>query len=283
MTFDPAKFKEAQKTAWTSVAEDWHNGLAPHLVPVSKKLIALVGIPNGSKVLELACGDGSLSLETANAGAAEVVATDHAPSFGPIVLRRAEQAGHKNQIRFQECDIEHLPFGEKEFDVVLCQFGLMFAPDLKRCLQEVYRVLKPQGSFAAAVWGTAEQNPGCAAMLGLLNEHLPPRAEGQPSLFDLGKPKAVEASLQSVGFRDYKEILMEVMFNHKNADEAWKTWRANGPFAAAFAQWDKSTKKEVEKDARKIQSKYKTLSKSIEIPATALLFSAKRGFETLQP
>jgi len=60
MTFDGQKYKAAQKTAWSSVAEEWHSGLAPSLVPVSKKLIALVGIPNGSKVLELACGDGSL-------------------------------------------------------------------------------------------------------------------------------------------------------------------------------------------------------------------------------
>ena len=198
------------------------------------------------------------------------------------MLRRAEQGGHKNRIRFQESDIEQLPFGEKEFDVVLCQFGLMFAPGRKRCFQEIYRVLKPQGSFAAAVWGTAEQNAGCAGILQILNEYLPPRVEGQPSMFELGTPKLLEGELQSVGFRDYKEILMEVIFHHKSADEAWIAWKNNGPAGVALSQLDKGKQKDVEKKIRKHGSKYKTKSKTIEMPAKALLFSAKRGFETLQ-
>src|SRR5262249_18749623 len=150
-------------------------------------------------------------------------------------------------IRFQECDIEHLPFAEKQFDIVLCQFGLMFAPDRKRSFQEIYRVLKPQGSFAAAVWGTAEQNSACAGMLEILNEYLPPRVEGQPSLFEVGEPTVMESELQSVGFRDYKEILMVVTFHHNNEDDAWMAWKSNGPVSVALSQLDKHQQNEVEK------------------------------------
>ncbi len=145
--FDPEKFKSMQKAAWSSVAGGWHQWLAPSLRPVTDRLIHLAGIPKGCKVLDIACGDGTLALAAATAGASEVMAADLAPGFGPIVEQAAQDSGLKERLRFQECDIERLPFEDRQFDVVLCQFGLMFAPNRKDALREIYRTLKPQGTF----------------------------------------------------------------------------------------------------------------------------------------
>jgi len=279
--FDPVKFKSAQKRAWTDCAEGWHGGMAASLVPVSQRLIAYVGIPHGSRVLDIACGDGSLSLMAAQEGASEVVAADVAPTMGTIVERRAEKAGLKKRITFRETDIENLPFEEKTFDVVLCQFGLMFSPTRKKALQEIYRVLKPQGKFGAAVWCTAQENPAVAPMHQILVNHTGSLPQGTPSLFGCGEPKLMQTELQSVGFREYQETKIDVVFQHDGALAAWTAWRNNGPFAAAFAALTPEAQKEVEHQVREVHAKYKDDQGKIEIPAKALLFTGKRGFETL--
>lgn len=281
MTEYGEKFKHAQKAAWTEVAEGWHTGLAPSLAPVSDKLVSLVQIPKGAKVLDLACGDGTLTLKAAAAGADEVTGLDIAPTFEAILMRRAKKAGLKRRVRFREGDLEHLPFDEKTFDVVFCQFGLMFAPDLKAALQHIYRVIKPSGTLCAAVWGAAEENPALASILQLLSDRLPPRPAGLPGLFDYGEPHFMEKQLHAVGFRDYSESGMDVMFRLDSVDEAWTAWRNNGPFVSAMAQWTPEVKAEVERLAREIFERYKTKKGNVEIPSKALLLHGKRGFETL--
>jgi SAM-dependent methyltransferase len=280
--FDPEKFKSMQKTTWSSVAQGWHRWLAPSLHPVTTRLIGLAGIPKGSKVLDVACGDGRLALAAATAGAAEVIAADLAPSFGPIVEEMAQEAGMKDRLHFQECDIESLPFEDRQFDVVFCQFGLMFAPNRKNALREIYRTLKPQGLFGAAVWRTADENTALASMMQLLQAHLPPRPEGAPTLFACGTPNLMASELHSIGFRDYQETNMDFPLVYQDAASAWKAMENTGPFAAAFAQWDSKTRKTVKGEIKRLQAKFKAATGTIEMPSRALLFYAKRGFETLQ-
>lgn len=280
--FDPEKFKTMQKAAWSSVAEGWHRWLAPSLLPVTNRLIQLAGIPKGSKVLDIACGDGTLALAAATAGAAEVTAADLAPSFGPIIETTAQEMGMKDRLSFQECDIERLPFEDRQFDVVLCQFGLMFAPNRKSALREIYRTLKPQGTFAAAVWRTADENTALASIMSSLQNHLPPQPEGAPTLFGCGAPDLMASELHTIGFRDYQEANMDFPLRYGDAASAWKAMENTGPFAAAFAQWDSKTQRKVKDKIKRIHAKFKTADGAIEMPSRALLFHAKRGFETLQ-
>src|SRR5262249_44237284 len=214
-------------------------------------------------------------------GAAEVVATDVAATMGIIVERRAEKAGLQKRISFREADMENLPFEEKTFDIALCQFGLMFSPARKKALQEIYRVLKPQGKLGAAVWCTAQENPAVAPIHTILVSHMGSLPQGTPSLFGCGEPKLMQNELQSVGFREYQETKIDVVFQHDGALAAWTAWRNNGPFAAAFAALPTDAQKDVEHQVREVHAKYKDAQGKIEIPAKALLFTGKRGFETL--
>lgn len=280
--FDPEKFKSMQKKTWSSVAEGWHRWLAPSLHPVTDRLLHLVTIPKESKVLDIACGDGTLSLAAASAGAAEVTAADLAPAFGPIVQKKASESGVQERLHFQECDIERLPFEDRQFEVVLCQFGLMFSPNRKSALREIYRTLKPQGIFGAAVWCTADENAALASVIQVLQDHLPPRPQGTPTMFECGAPNLMASELHAIGFRDYQETKMDFLIQHRDLASAWKAVENTGPFAAAFAQWDSKTRKKVKDQIKKIHTKFKTKTGAIEMPCRALLFHAKRGFETLQ-
>jgi SAM-dependent methyltransferase len=112
------------------------------------RVIELVAAQPGMRLLDLACGPGTLSrrfaLQVSPGG--EVVGVDLAP--GMIELARA--AGAANS-RFEVMDIEQLTFEDASFDAAACGHGLQFAPHLAIALGEARRVLRPTSRFAASV------------------------------------------------------------------------------------------------------------------------------------
>ena len=76
-------------------------------------------------------------------------------------------------VRFQEADVEELPFADASFDVVLSTFGAMFAPDHARTAREMLRVLRPGGRIGLANW-TPEGFIG--RLFKVIGAHVPPPA-----------------------------------------------------------------------------------------------------------
>ena len=112
------------------------------------RVIELVDARPGMRVLDLACGPGTLSRRLARdvSPGGEVVGVDLAP--GMIELARA--AGIPNS-RFEVMDIEQLSFADESFDAGVCGHGLQFVPQLPVALREARRVLRPRARFAASV------------------------------------------------------------------------------------------------------------------------------------
>jgi ubiquinone/menaquinone biosynthesis C-methylase UbiE len=112
------------------------------------RVIELVAAQPGMRVLDLACGPGTLSRRFAQqvSPGGEVVGVDLAP--GMIELARA--AGTPNS-RFEVMDIEQLSFADGSFDAAACGHGLQFAPQLPLALREARRVLRANARFAASV------------------------------------------------------------------------------------------------------------------------------------
>jgi ubiquinone/menaquinone biosynthesis C-methylase UbiE len=112
------------------------------------RVIELVAAQPGMRVLDLACGPGTLSrrfaLQVSPGG--EVVGVDLAP--GMIELARAARTPNS---RFEVMDIEQLSFEDESFDAAACGHGLQFAPKLAAALREARRVLRAHARFAASV------------------------------------------------------------------------------------------------------------------------------------
>jgi SAM-dependent methyltransferase len=62
------------------------------------------------------------------------------------------------RIEWLQADAQDLPFPERMFDIVVCQFGVMFFPNKPKAYREVFRVLKPGGLFLFSVWDRIETN-----------------------------------------------------------------------------------------------------------------------------
>src|SRR5690606_14251013 len=82
---------------------------------------------------------------------------------GMLAVARREAPG----IEWRAGRAEALPFLDGAFDAVVSQFGLMFFEDRVAALREIWRVLRPGGRMALAVWDALDNIPGYAAMVVL--------------------------------------------------------------------------------------------------------------------
>ncbi|MGB5096317.1 MAG: methyltransferase domain-containing protein [Porticoccaceae bacterium] len=100
----------------------------------------------GAQVLDLGCGAGHVSYQVAPLAGA-VVAYDLAPEMLAIVAATARERGLGN-ITTTQGAAEHLPFPDRQFDLVFSRYSAHHWSDLGGALREVHRVLKPGGRTA---------------------------------------------------------------------------------------------------------------------------------------
>jgi ubiquinone/menaquinone biosynthesis C-methylase UbiE len=128
------------------------------------------------RVLETAAGTGMVTRAMARAlpAAVEIIATD---LNQPMLDYAAAQPGVE-RVAWRQADAQALPFPDGSFDVVVCQFGVMFFPDRAAGYREARRVLRPGGRFLFNVWDRIEENEPAdvvTAALGVIFPDDPPR------------------------------------------------------------------------------------------------------------
>ena len=107
------------------------------------------------RVLETAAGTGVVTEELHRAlPDAAIIATD---LNAPMLEQAARRIGASN-VRFQAADAQALPFKDDSFDLVICQFGVMFFPDKVRANAEARRVLREGGRYKLVIWDRIEHN-----------------------------------------------------------------------------------------------------------------------------
>jgi ubiquinone/menaquinone biosynthesis C-methylase UbiE len=135
------------------VSDVWGAGtyerFAARLGPVQDQLVNLLGIGAGDRVLDLATGTGEVAFRAARRGAT-VSAIDIA---GPMLEKaRAAAAGEGLDVSFELGDVEYLPYEDACFDVLVSNFGLVFAPDHVNVAAELGRVACPGGRVGFTAW-----------------------------------------------------------------------------------------------------------------------------------
>jgi ubiquinone/menaquinone biosynthesis C-methylase UbiE len=135
----------------------YDNLLGPFLFePYGKEMANRVPIKNVESILELASGTGRVTrhLRERLPSTVRLVATDLSPDMLDIAKGKFSDA---KAVEFIVADMQKLPFGANNFDVVVCQYGIMFPPDKQKVFDEVFRVLKPGGQFLFSTWERTER------------------------------------------------------------------------------------------------------------------------------
>jgi ubiquinone/menaquinone biosynthesis C-methylase UbiE len=165
--------------------------------PFAEDLAVRAGALHPRRILELAAGTGVLTSELlAAAPSAEVTATDLNEAMVAFGSARAPGAV------WQQADAQRLPFPEGGFDLVVCQFGVMFFPDKVAAFTEVRRVLAPCGRFLFNTWGPLGTHGFDAAVQAGLERAFPVDPPGFLPTVPHGyaDPAVVAADLEAAGF-----------------------------------------------------------------------------------
>jgi SAM-dependent methyltransferase len=140
-----------------SIPEVYDNLLVPLIFqPYAHDLARRASSLDARTVLEVAAGTGVVTRALADATTQRTAIT--ATDLSQPMLDRAESMGTSRPVKWQQADAMELPFAEGSFDVVICQFGVMFFPDRRRAYAEVVRTLRPGGVFLFNVWDRIENN-----------------------------------------------------------------------------------------------------------------------------
>jgi len=142
-----AEFKQKQREVW---ALGNFGEVAVFTTVAAGHLVRFSRVEAGQTLLDVGCGTGPVSITAALKGA-KVTGLDLTPELLAQARESAPIAGLRD-IVWKEGDVEALPFPDASFDVVLSQFGHMFAPRPDVALKEMLRVLKPGGRIAFATW-----------------------------------------------------------------------------------------------------------------------------------
>lgn len=182
------------------------------------RLVELLDVRPGARVLDLGCGPGVLTFPLAEATGGEglIVGVDLAE--GMLALARA--AGPPN-LALARMDIERLGLGDQVFDAVACGHALQFCPDLGAALREARRVLRSGGRLAASVpAGGLDVRVG--RLLDEVFARLPPTPrlpERQATVEKLQTPGGIRTALIGAGFRDVEVVRVDELATYAGPEE----------------------------------------------------------------
>ncbi|MGO4115401.1 class I SAM-dependent methyltransferase [Rhizobium ruizarguesonis] len=139
------------------VAEFYDSLLVPILFePYASEMAIVAERLKPGSVLEVAAGTGALTraLRVTLDPATEIVATD----LSQAMIDVGAPSLTMSRTHWMHADAQNLPFASSMFDLVVCQFGVMFFPDKLKAYDEAKRVLRSGGRFLFTTWDSLPAN-----------------------------------------------------------------------------------------------------------------------------
>ena len=171
---------------------------------VGARLLEAAAPMLGEKVLDVGCGNGAITLETAQrvSTQGQAVGLDISAPMLELARRRADSAGLADIARFVEADAQTASLDEAPFDVIVSRFGVMFFADPWAAFANLVSMLRPGGRIAFVCWQDMFQNqwimvPSAAAIphVGMPAAGTP----GAPGPFALADSERIKEVLASAG------------------------------------------------------------------------------------
>jgi ubiquinone/menaquinone biosynthesis C-methylase UbiE len=220
-----------------STPELYDRYMGPLLFEPYAKLVAeRSGLLQPTRILETAAGTGIVTRAVTEAlPHAEIIATD----VNPAVVEFAEQRVNSERVAFQQADAQDLPFDEGSFDLVLCQFGVMFFPDKVLANREARRLLRSGGHYLLVSFDRLDLNPVPKAAGRAVDALFPddPLQYMERGPFSYPDPALIEDDLRAAGFTEV-ELETVALSSRVSAREAAQGIVLGSPFRSEIERRD---------------------------------------------
>jgi len=193
---------------------------------VTEMMLDAAAVQPGSRVLDVAAGTGEQTLMAARCvgPTGYVLATDNSSSMLAVAAETARKEGLTN-VETRVMNAENLALDADSFDAVICRMGLMLFPNPAQALTEMRRVVKPGGKVGVIVHSALEKNPYHGIFYETVRRlgNIPPPARGEPWMFALGDPGALEDVYKRAGFLNMPVQAVPVQRRFLSAADAIRT------------------------------------------------------------
>ena len=243
---DLKAIKTRQQGAWSSGD---YAIVGTTLQIVGEDLCEALDVRSGQKVLDVAAGNGNVSLAAARRWC-DVTSTDY---VGALLERgRTRAAAEGLTIAFREADAEALPFKDASYDVVVSTFGVMFTPDQDSAAAEMVRVCKRGGKIGLANW-TPEGFIG--QLFKTIGKHMPPPPGARsPALWGT---RARIAELFEPHASSIKTAQRDFVFRYRSPQHWLDVFRTYyGPLLKTFAALEPSAQAALETDLKALIAQF---------------------------
>ena len=232
------------------LAESYERFMVPSLfAPWATYLVHVANPQLGERVLDIACGTGIVARNIAPRVGLQgiVIGLDANPDMINMARIAAEQ--EHLTIEWYTNPAEQLPFPDENFDLILCQFGLMFFTNRHTALNEMRRVLKTSGRVVLSVWQGLERHPFYQTLHEVSQRHF--GKSSVETVFSLGNSDELRKLLTDSGFRQV-EIEPMTLTAHFPQPEEFLAWEidVNPAEAPALQNLDKEAQQAIMAAAR---------------------------------
>ncbi len=261
---------------WAAIAEKFDLWL-PQIAPVGEALLDVLQARPGERIIDLGSGTGepALSLARQMQGQVDITGVDAAAPMVEVAQRKVQEEGLDN-IRFLHMPGEQLDFADASFDRALSRFGIMLFDAPQQGLNEIHRVLRPEGHFAIAVWSTPETMPTLLWSYEVFKDRIP--EEMAPPLHkvtSLGQPLVLGEMLVEAGFREIQIEPRTFHYRFDSFDAYWDIVEASDILKQQYDALPREQHPEIRREIATLANIHMT-DNELVIPHDFLLATGKR-------
>ena len=223
---------EETRTAWDRIAAGYDRNVTPTHMWLGNEGLRRAQLHSGMRFLDVAAGNGALSIPAARLGA-QVVATDLSPAMLEQLAARARKEGLEIETRVM--DGHALDLDNDSFDMAGSQFGVMLFPDMPKGISEMVRVVKPGGRVLMNVYGNPHEIEFLGFFVAAIQSVRPdfdgPPADPPPLPFQLQDPERLRRELEVAGLRDVVVETITESLEFETGRELWEWLVSSNPIA----------------------------------------------------
>lgn len=252
---------------WQLVADGYVEVTGPELAPFSADAIEHLRLSASDRVLDVACGPGTTTLQMAPR-VARVTAVDFAANMLDHLRTKLEADGIDN-VEVHCMDGQSLALEDASFDAAISMFGLMFFPDRAAGFAELHRTLVSGGRAAVSTWCPIDRSPVMQLFLAGLRAAVPELPEGD-SISRLDNEDDLRAEMEAAGFAEVEVHELSHSWRHDEPGDSWRTME-RGAAPIVLLRREMGERVWAERRQRAIEYLAANADFPCELPQTALV------------